>query len=398
MHYIILYILFLGFGAANCFAQDKVQDKSQNAKEEKKEDEYNLSLSSLAKDAKNNIREDIQESQNFTVTIGGFLDFQASSSDERISSPKRANVFTNNTEIHIRAESEINELATIGAVVELEADVSQADDNQGVNADKTYIFADTQYGKVELGANSGIEDQLKVDASTIAFGTGGADGDYYNYINIGGFLFSPDLFPQSKKGVAEDANKLTYISPIMAGFQLGISYAPDSGDGGTADYSSGKNNIGDYQNMTSAALAYEKIYGNLALQGSITGLFAQSEASGFKDLNQYALGLAMHYKGFSIAGSYGNWGKYTDLVLGSSDAHFYTVGTAYEIGPLGASINFLSSENAYGKLYNTSVGFSLEFIKGLKPYLEANFFNAENKDGSTFNKGTVILTGTEVIF
>lgn len=386
MHYIILYILFFIFTSNACFAQD--------AKEEKKEDEYSLSLSSLAEDAKN----DIKESQNFTVTIGGFLDFQASFSDERISSPKRANVFTNNTEIHIRAESELSELANIGAVVELEADTSEADDNQGVNADKTYIFAETKYGKVELGANSGVEDQLKVDASTISFGTGGADGDYYNYINIGGFLFSPDLFAQSKKGVAEDANKLTYISPIMAGFQVGISYAPDSGDGGVADSSSGKSNTGDFENMTSLGISYEKIYGNLALQGSITGLFAQSEASGFKDLNQYALGLAMHYKGFSIAGSYGNWGDYTDLVLGSADANFYTAGIAYEIGPLGASVNFLNSENAYGKLYNTSVGFSLEFIKGLKPYLEANFFNAENKDGSTFNKGTVILTGTEVIF
>jgi len=377
-------------------AEEEVEELSPD---EVEKEEYNLSTEEVQK----TLVEDNSFKGSepiFQVKIGGFLDSQVAYAEEKSLNAKNSHpvVFTNNTRIDLDISQAINANTKVGGKVQLLADVSKANDNRGENADKTYLYLDSKYGKVEIGAVQGVEDSLKVDASTIAFGTGGIDGDYYKYINIGGYLFSPDLFAQSLKGRTENANKINYISPLISGLQFGFSYAPDSGDAGTTSGITGDNNIIDQQNLFSYGLAYEKTFTNLSLRASITGLKGSAENSLYEDINQYALGLAFNYKGFSLSGSYGDWGNYTDVIFGKSKADFYTIGGAYEIGPVGISATFMESKNALGSLSNLSLGFSLEFIKGLKPYFEANFYDAEKKDGSNFNHGTVFLTGTEVIF
>ncbi len=92
--------------------------------------------------------------------------------------------FTNEAEIHIKVAG-INEFGMkYGAVVELEANTSAAARNEGVSADKAYIFTESRVGKLELGNNSAVNHKMKVGPETFARGAGGINGKYLEYVNL----------------------------------------------------------------------------------------------------------------------------------------------------------------------------------------------------------------------
>ncbi len=92
--------------------------------------------------------------------------------------------FTNEAEIQIKVAG-INEFGMkYGAIVELEANTSNAARNEGVNADKAYIFTESRVGKLEIGNNSAVNHKMKVGPETFARGAGGINGKYLEYINL----------------------------------------------------------------------------------------------------------------------------------------------------------------------------------------------------------------------
>ena len=92
--------------------------------------------------------------------------------------------FTNEAEIHLKVAG-INEFGMkYGAIVELEANTSSPARNEGVSADKAYIFTESRMGKLELGNNSAVNHKMKVGPETFARGAGGINGKYLEYINL----------------------------------------------------------------------------------------------------------------------------------------------------------------------------------------------------------------------
>lgn len=145
-----------------------------------------------------------RSSSSPVVTIGGFVNATAGSrtqedafGDDRLLDAKKgvANTgthnrmtnnpdFTNEAEIHVKVAG-INEFGMkYGAIVELQANTSPAARNEGVSADKVYIFTESRMGKVELGNNSAVNQKMKVGPETFARGAGGINGKYLEYINL----------------------------------------------------------------------------------------------------------------------------------------------------------------------------------------------------------------------
>lgn len=92
--------------------------------------------------------------------------------------------FANDSEIHIKVGG-INEFGMkYGAVVELEADVSTDGRDEGFNADKSYIFTESGFGRFEFGNNVAANQKMKVGPSTFARAAGGINGKYLEYINL----------------------------------------------------------------------------------------------------------------------------------------------------------------------------------------------------------------------
>lgn len=348
-----------------------------------------------------------------TVTVGGFLDFQAGFTDEDQDASRRGYLFQNDSEVHFRVDGKADNGLGYGAVIELEADVSADADGEGVNADKTYLYLQGGWGRVEMGANTDAAQALTVDAATFARATGGIDGDWYDFVNIAWsgtspFILSPDLPIANGAGTAagisgafgssEDATKITYYTPRFSGFQFGLSYTPDAGNSGTAaSFTSDVN--GDFENVFNAGINYNGKIQKVGVAASLTGEFGDSEAVATEDLAAWALGLNLNYMGWSFGGSYGDWNDSGQAVGGSNtDADYWTLGLGYASGPYGASITYLDSEYGNNDFSNLSVGVDYKLAPGLVPYAEVSFFEMDLAGTTVDNDGTVFLIGTQLSF
>tara|TARA_A100001015_G_scaffold216538_1_gene243157 strand:- start:4068 stop:5636 length:1569 start_codon:yes stop_codon:yes gene_type:complete len=170
------------------------------------------------------------------VTVGGFINFNAAYTDQEAiySEPRlpdaelinnvvdQANpgtynnhsrdlVFSNDSEVYIKVGAISNSGLKYGAVIELEADVTTSALNEGVNADKSYIFTESKSGKFEFGNNSGVNQRMKVGPASFARAAGGIAGEYVQYINFP--MLADDSF------VDDDGNGLPEIvcDPVNPG-------------------------------------------------------------------------------------------------------------------------------------------------------------------------------------
>lgn len=346
-----------------------------------------------------------------SVTLGGFIDFQGGLTDQdsafETGANSREGKIQNDTELHVHVDGQADNGLKYGGVVELEADVNADADGEGGNADKTYIYLESSAGRVELGNNSGAQDTMKVDASTIARATGGVDGDWYDFVNTGGllgtssFIMTPDLPAAAARGVREDATKVTYYTPRFSGARVGVSYTPDDGDGGTAAGFTGELN-GNNENVFGLAANYSGEMSGVGIQVSATGEFGESEIAAKRDVSAYALGTVLSFESFSVAGSWGDWDD-SDLGIGAGDdQNYWTLGAAYETGPFGVSATYLSSEAEAGvsdnEFTNLVVGADYQLAPGLVPYVEVSFFDLDQAGTTIDNDGTVLLLGSQLNF
>lgn len=353
--------------------------------------------------------------QGPAVQIGGFLDFQAGASDQDFdtSGPSSRDVkFQNDTEVHVKAEGKTDNGLGYGAVIELEADVTADGDGEGLNADKTYLFVESGFGRVEMGNNTDAAEALRVDGSSLARATGGIDGDYYDYVDLTGvagsglpggiapdvkFIISPNLPTAHAVGITEDATKISYFTPRFSGVQFGVSYTPDQGDGGTAAGFTGQNN-GDYENVFNLGLNYTAQYDQVGVQAAATGEFGESEVAGMEDLEAYNIGALVSFAGFSVAASYGDWQESGQAIGSNQDSDYWTAGAGFEQGPFGVSATYMESDLAGNELELLSFGADYQAAPGLVPYVEVNLFDADQAGTTVDNDGTVVLAGAELTF
>ena len=345
------------------------------------------------------------------LSVGGSIDFQASYHDQDLESGglTRNKHFRNDTEVHVGFRQTSDNGLKYGAVIELEADISAADNHEGLNADKTYIFLQGNPGRLELGGNSDAGHVLGVDASTNAVAAGGIYGDYYQYIYFPDdgsghhvdAIYTPTLPLAHKHGASEDATKLTYYTPTFGGAQFGISLIPDSGDVGTATGFTGDSNSSQYENVVNAALNYKHEFNHdVSVVASAIGEFGEAETAAYEDLAAYALGLNVHYGHFSLGGSYGDWGDSTlSSTSTADDGGFWSLGAAYSAGDAGFSVSYLDSEVHDNDFSALSFGVDYLLAPGLTPYVEVTAFDLDVGDTTIAgNNGVVTLAGVQLNF
>lgn len=339
-----------------------------------------------------------------TITVGGTLGFQTgfTHQQEGFDTDTRNFGMRNDTEITIDAEQKTDAGWIYGAHIELEADVTQDARDEGENADKTFLYGEGTFGRIEAGNNEGAEQAMAVNAASIARATGGIDGDDEFYINSSGtlgdasFLIHPDLPTADNGGITEDATKISYYTPQFSGFQLGVSYTPDEGDGGQNVTRLDTN--GDFENVIGAGLTYNRDYDSVAVSAGVVGERGDSELSGLKDLQAWQAGASITFSNISLAASYGDWSDSGRVIGDNDDTTFWTAGAAYEMGNAGVSATYFNSEHADNNYKSLVIGADYKLADGLTPYVETTFFKADEVGTSVDNEGNVVLVGTYVTF
>lgn len=379
------------------------------------------------------------------VTLGGFVDFQAGIMNDDLDTNQRNHAFRNDTEISVKVDGKTDSGLGYGGEVWLEADVdsdasqsgSSDADNQGINASKTFVYLDGNWGRVEGGSNVGADATMKVDASSIAHGTGGIDGSWTYFANANTyFIATPDLPINygltGANGTAgsvfnrlvgdestENLTKLTYYTPRWNGFQMGVSFAPSDQERGqqlsaaTRAKNTGAMTIGANGDTTTVSQARDIWQGGASWEGNFsgfgiaiaaTGEAASAELATYEDLRAWNAGGSISYMGFSLAGSYGDWSDSLRLKTSNVDDNdYWTVGGAYEHGPFGVSVTYIKSNleltnTTDNEFKNFVVGADYKMAPGFTPYIEASWFKQDAVTVTNDNDGTVFIAGTLLSF
>lgn len=345
------------------------------------------------------------------VTVGGFADFQLGVVSEDLDSGQRAHAFRSDTELTFGIRGVADNGLSYGGSVNLETDTTADSDSQGTNASETQLFVEGTFGRFEMGSAVGAANTMKMDASRIARATGGIDGDFSYFLDTPStqYIITPDLVLDYGSGTLgdesdENLNKVTYYTPRFSGFQLGVSYIVNNDDRGqTIDRSD--DDSGDADNIFVGGLNWEGKFDQVGIVLAATGEHGNAEATTEEDLRAWNVGGKLTYMGFSLAGSYGDWGdSLRTSSANTDDSDYWTVGGAYEMGAFGASVTYFASEydiastSIDAEFNNLSVGVDYKMAPGFTPYAEVNFFEFDEATATEDNDGTVFIAGTQLAF
>lgn len=394
-----------------------------------------------------------------TVTIGGYADFQVGSANQENdyddadneingagvtgTNDTAAGVFSRDThtaqeaEIRVNVDGKTDAGLGYGAYIELNANVN-ADANvnnynsttdNSRNVERSYIYVEGGFGRVEAGPTTDAGNALRVNAGTLARATGGVSGDFYRYIDFDGepdantshgtvgdtFVVIPELptaglpseVASRTHAARATANKVSYYSPRISGLQLGVSYTPDQAERGTTKGFSGEQDSNNFESVWNLGLNYQNEFQGVGVEASATAEYGDSEISSANDdLEAYALGLNVDYAGFTVGGSWAEADEFGRASANNESYQYWTAGVAYEFGPFAASATYLESAVENGDassvdkdFQNVVVGADYQLAPGLVPYVEVSFFETDdNTTSNTDNEGTVFLVGTELSF
>jgi hypothetical protein len=298
-----------------------------------------------------------------TVRIGGYLQTTFAWADDDLDYARGAptgvnaagtqrrstNDFRNEVEIHVFVNGKAANGLAYGAVVEIQNDNVGGGSGSALDLDEAYMFVTSPtLGTIRFGEEDSAASIMQVRAPTI---TGfGADGAWD--VGILGTANGSGGNPSILTGINDgsDSTKVVYLSPQFFGFDFGLSYAANAGEGDRAFFGRQVDTLGaggttiaqsatqrdksGLNNEWSGALRYRGSFQNVGIAAGFGAMRANAQrnalvgttgavpafspaGSGFRfsDITAYTVGLNLTAFGFTLGGEY-TWGSYSGSSVG----------------------------------------------------------------------------------
>lgn len=274
------------------------------------------------------------------VTVGGFASFQAAMFDNDAANNSTRD-FQSESQIAVHADGVAENGLQYGAKVLLNTSTSDGTPN----SEKVALYLAGGWGRVEMGDDYGAE-ELIVYAPTV--GIGQINGSYDDFVFSSGAA-SDRGHALNDRGShnftalgSGESTKVTYYTPRVAGFQAGVSYAPETDQGENVVFTK---NSTTFKDMYELGLNYEGQYQDVMFKaganyngGSASGVGGVDE-----DLSTWGLGAQVAYKGFKFGGGYTDQGDSgSTAATTKDDVKSYNVGLTYENGPWGVGVSYVN--------------------------------------------------------
>jgi predicted porin len=269
--------------------------------------------------------------------------------------------FRADTEIHVIVEGKAANGLTYGARIEFEMDaIGLGSAGTAFNTDEMFAtISGPGFGTVRLGDTDSAAGIMQVRPARYT----GFNGPRVNWVNQGGTRY---MFAGMNDGA--DNTKIVYMSPQFAGFDIGLSFALNGGEGERevrgvgVDPNSGAVSLGnlqrgriDRENEFTGALRYRGTFGAVGVAAGFAFSLAQAPqnnvalgaiATRTDAPNAYSVGATVTFAGLNIGGEY-TWGSYTGsgpgntgTVQGRRDSNHYLLGASYTIADVTVTANF----------------------------------------------------------
>ncbi|HEV7371857.1 porin, partial [Arenibaculum sp.] len=317
-----------------------------------------------------------------TVKIGGDIRFDAGYIDDDLNGDPNDISFLSEFRLPITMDAVADNGLQYGAMVRIR-NTGQA--GTGIQADRRFIYVGGDWGRVEMGSEWGVTTKLEVMAPTI--GIGQIDGTWGDFSDLGEFSYSHAT-------EYDRSTKIAYYTPRFAGFQAGVSYAPERDAQGDANRRLG----GTYEDQVEIGANYTGDFSGFGVKLGAGYTMAEAKTAGVDDLSSWYAGAQASIAGFVVGGGYFDDGENATGV----EEDGWNAGVTYTMGDLavGASYGMVESGATEDTLW--SVGASYLLAPGLSANLDLYFFDAENADPALYtggsNEGTMAVFRTRLTF
>ena len=286
-----------------------------------------------------------QAANGLTLELGGYFKGYGAFVDQDEAGTDEVNGFDiiRDTEVHFGGETTLDNGLTVGAHIE-----AGADGEDSFDVDESYAYFSGGWGRVNFGDEDGAAYLLQVEAPSADANIDGLR-QYVQPVNYTVLGLGFDLGTEGldyDQDISGKSSKLTYLSPVMNGFQAGVSFSPDN-DAADDLEGIGTDDVADAFGRTyEAALRYEGQFNNV---GMILGggySFSELEEDGTFDDDRTAWNLGADFD----IGPFGLGAAYTeDDFGGDDDEETIVVGADYTTGPFKLGLSYLNKDNTLGE-------------------------------------------------
>lgn len=319
-------------------------------------------------------------------------------------------------EIHFQGSAKADNGLEYGFYVELQE--GSSDGTAGY--DEANVFLSGNWGRLDLGSQDSVQNNWKMGGYAIVADKDGAwDGNNtFNAVSNSAYI-GTDM-----AAGAGDANKITYYSPSFGGFQVGVSYTPNTNAGensgnladATGDIGGTKNKYGNWSNQYGIGAKYAGTFSDVGVEVTARYQYAKPQETGGtttatserENDKEWGFGAKVSYMGFSLAGSYTDLGdgRYTKAQndAGYDNGYYWDIGLAYGTGPYKVSVAYMQSRAGQGdgvqddKVNYLALGASYAAAPGLDFYAEYQYVDLDQAGSTSDNQADLFLIGTQVSF
>jgi len=315
------------------------------------------------------------------------------------------------SEITFSGSTTLDNGIKVGANIQLEGESSTD------IIDESYIWFEGSFGKFQFGAEDSAATGLNVGTPKPTNFFWGAASPVFSLVDCGtnGVGIGEDLScaigDYSLLSLDGDAEKITYYSPKIGGFKLGISYTPDNHEAGQqgAGYSGGDadNTVGQQSEVISVGAQWSGDLGGMGVRigGGYKAGDLEVAAAGAEDRDYWGIGVSVNMDKFNVGAHWTEDDKGTSAA--NTDKTSFVLGLNYKLGgPWQVGAEYTKTEveagtaggedegEAFTLGANYNMGGSVSFQGEVQFWDISDNLNAASAE----NDATVILIGTTIWF
>jgi hypothetical protein len=365
------------------------------------------------------------------------------------------------------AELEVSGETTLdnGLTVGFNTQFNVGDDDDGINVvngvdngsgqfDEAYVYFQGGWGRVNAGAEDGAAYLLQVAAPSAdsnidglrnrflfvnnsttfteaeldtAFGTGDLGGE--SGVQATDVVRLTNVAPVDyETAFTRYADKLSYFTPKVNGFQAGVSYSPEAEEKDVDSRftgMSGDEDLNNFENAFEIAARYDGEFEGVGLNlgaGYTNASAEDDDATDTRfddDLQEWNVGAKATFAGFGFGGAYKDSNNGIDE---DGDSKVWVLGADYTQGAYKLGLSYLDSETEEGavdslnglpvgtgfgaltgdhELQRISAGAQYTYGPGMSFRGSVNWYEFENENDTTLDGGNdavTVLLGTDISF